>query len=134
MQSPIETFKDTYCQDGDWFVNEATEKKYVSLIFILNLNFSLFYSNKTLLIFLLNNLCYRKKWLTSRRRRSRKPKSLLVNALHRDMHSLPLHVRDQRRGHLKKVGLQLIRMASPASASSTALGSLNLVPGLIPAE
>ena len=85
-------FKDTYYREGARFVNEVAEKKYVSHIFILNLKFSLFYSNKTLLIFLLNNLCYKKKWLISGWRSSHKPKSLLVSALHLDLRSLPCHV------------------------------------------
>ena len=61
LQSSIEMFKDTHYREGAGFVNEAAEKKYVSHIFILNLKFSLFYSNKILLIFLLNDLYYKKK-------------------------------------------------------------------------
>ena len=61
LQSLIETFKDTHYRKGVGFVNEAAEKKYVSHIFILILKFSLFYSKKTLLIFLLNDLYYKKK-------------------------------------------------------------------------
>ena len=68
------------------------EKKYASHVFILNLIFNFFYSNKTLLIFLLKNICNRKKWLTSGRRSSRKPESLLVSALYRDLHNLPSQV------------------------------------------
>ena len=50
LQSPIDTFKDTHCRESAGFVNEAAEKKYVSHLIILNLIFSLFYSNKNLLI------------------------------------------------------------------------------------
>ena len=50
LQSSIDTFRDTHYREGAGFVNEAAKKKYVSHLIILNLIFSLFYSNKILLI------------------------------------------------------------------------------------
>ena len=41
-------FKDTHYREGVGFVNKVAEKKYVSHIFIFNLKFSLFCSNKTI--------------------------------------------------------------------------------------
>ena len=51
-------FYDTYYRECAGLVNEAAKKKYMSHIFILNIKFSF---NKTLLIFLLNDLYYMKK-------------------------------------------------------------------------
>ena len=51
LQSTIDTFKDTHHREGVGFVNKTAVRKYISHLRILNLIFSLFYANKTLLLF-----------------------------------------------------------------------------------